>query len=338
MYREVFVNPPDRTSPGLGLVLPPVVPPEVLWPAVELADSTGFDSIWVTDRTLAGTPWLDSLTLLGAVAARTRHVRIGTSVLAIGRRNPVYTAHALGTAQYLSNGRLVAGIGLGGLNPAEYEVAGVPVERRAPLTDEYIGLLRRLWVEEGVSHRGEGYECDAVDLLPRPPSPIPIWVGGNSPGAYARAGCLGDGWLSVFAGPDQFADGWQKVVEHAEVAGRDPRAVTPAAYVFAAIGRREGDAEAVLGPAIQNLFSAPLQELAFACLYGTPERWLDTLGRFEAAGARHVNVLLFSQDLLGDVELISTEVLSHLAKGPGSPSGRQTRQTAATPVQPGEPR
>jgi probable F420-dependent oxidoreductase len=307
------VEPLDSMSPRLGLVLPPAVSPEVLWPAVEVADTTGFDSVWVTDRTLAGIPWLDSLTLLGAVAARTRHIRIGTSVLAIGRRNPVYTAHALSTAQYLSNGRLVAGIGLGGLNPAEYEVVGVPVERRAPLTDEYIGLLRRLWAEDGVSHRGEGYACEAVDLLPRPDPPIPIWVGGNSPGAYARAGRLGDGWLSVFAGPEQFADGWKEVVEHAGAAGRDPSAVTPAAYVFAAIGGREGDAEAVLGPAIQSLFGAPLQELAFACLCGTPDRWLDTLGGFAAAGARHVNVLLFSRDLPGDVELISTEVLPHLA-------------------------
>lgn len=80
--------------PELGLVLPPAVPPAVLWPALDVADTAGFGSVWVTDRTLAGIPWLDSLTLLGAVAARTHNVRIGTSVLAIARRNPVYTAHA----------------------------------------------------------------------------------------------------------------------------------------------------------------------------------------------------------------------------------------------------
>ncbi|GEL20630.1 LLM class flavin-dependent oxidoreductase [Pseudonocardia asaccharolytica] len=303
---------PGSTPPGVGLVLPPAVRPEVLWPAVEIADASGFDSVWVTDRTLAGVPWLDSLTLLGAVAARTRIARIGTSVLAVGRRNPVYTAHAFATAQFLSGGRLIAGIGLGGLNPAEYHLAEIAPARRAPLTDEYIGLLRRLWSEGGVTHDGPGYRCEGVDLLPRPETPIPIWVGGNSPGAHRRAGRLGDGWLSVFAGPDQFGAGWSEVVGHARAVGRDPADLTAAAYVFAAIGRTEDEAEAVLGPAIRSLFGAPLEQFAFACLCGTPERWLDTLGRFGEAGARHVNVLLYSQDLPGDVELISKAVLPRL--------------------------
>lgn len=304
---------PDVARRGLGLVLPPAVPPEILWPAVEIADTSGFDSVWVTDRTLPGIPWLDSLTLLGAVAARTRNVGIGTSVLAIGRRNPVYTAHALATAQFLSGGRLVAGVGLGGLEPAEYRIAGIPLNQRAALTDEYIALLRRLWTEGEVSHSGEGYQCEAIDLLPRPQPPIPIWIGGNSPAAHARAGRLGDGWLSVFAGPDQFAHGWGSVCEHAEAAGRDPAVMTPAAYVFAAIGRTEGAAEAVLGPALQSLFGSSLDELSFACLSGTPGRWVNTIGEFGAAGAQKVNVLLFSQDLRDDVGLIAGEVLPQLA-------------------------
>ncbi|WP_300009855.1 TIGR03619 family F420-dependent LLM class oxidoreductase [Pseudonocardia sp.] len=303
----------DSAAPGLGLVLPPVVPPDVLRPALEIVDTTGFDSVWVTDRTLAGRPWLDALTLLGAVTAVTSTVRVGTSVLALGRRNPVYTAHALASAQYLAGGRLVAGIGLGGLEPAEYRIAGVPMEQRAALTDEYIGLLRQLWTEESVDHAGPGYRCDGAYVQPRPETPIPIWIGGNSPGAHARAGRLGDGWLSVFTGPEQFGTGWDQVREHAADAGRDPAAITPAAYVFAAIGRTEGEAEAVLGPAVQDLFGAPLGHIAFACLYGTPDRWVDTLGRFGAAGARHVNVLLYSNDLRADVGLVADAVLPQLA-------------------------
>lgn len=295
------------SSPRLGLVLPPAVPPDVLWATAELVDETGFDSLWVTDRTLAGHPWLDALTTLGAVAARTRRVRIGTSVLAVGRRNPVYTAHALATAQYLSGGRLVAGIGLGGLNPDEYGLAGVPMDQRGAVTDECIGLLRRLWTEPDVAYRGL-----KVDLQPRPERPIPIWVGGNSPGAHARAGRLGDGWLSVFAGPDQFAAGWAAVRDHADRAGRDAAALTPAAYVFAAIGRTPGAAEAVLAPAVEGLLGAPLEQLAFACLCGTPDMWVDTIGRFGESGARHVNVLLFSADLAADTQLIAEAVLPRL--------------------------
>jgi len=80
---------------------------------------------------------------------------------------------------------------------------------------------------------------------------------------------------------------------------------TTAAYVLAAIGRREG---VVFGPAIQGLFGAPLAQMSFACICGTPDRWVDTIGRFGRFGrpGRRVNVLLFSQDLLSDVQLAPT--------------------------------
>ena len=302
------------TEPAVGVVLPPIVPPEMLWDVIDYVDTSAFDSLWVTDRTLAGQPWLDSTTLLGAVAARTRNVRIGTSVLAIARRNPVYTAHAFASVQHLSQGRLIAGVGLGGLNPAEYEVAGVPMKGRAALTDEYIHLLRRLWTEDAVTHRSESYSCSAVDLHPRPETPIPIWIGGSSPGAYKRAGRLGDGWLSVFTGPDQFATGLSAVLEHAYASGREPEAITPAAYVFAAISHHQDEAEAQLAPAVSALLGVPFEEVSAACLYGTPDRWADTLGRFGEAGARTVNVLLFSRDLLSDVQLVNESVLPSLRR------------------------
>jgi alkanesulfonate monooxygenase SsuD/methylene tetrahydromethanopterin reductase-like flavin-dependent oxidoreductase (luciferase family) len=184
-------------GPQLGLVLPPAVPAEVLWPAVESAEAGGIDSIWVTDRTLSDVPWLDSMTVLGALAARTSRVRIGTSVVAVARRNPVLLAHAFASAQYLSGGRVVAGVGLGGLRPGEYELCGMTVGMRARVTDEYIGLMRRLWTEESVDHAGDFYSCSDVQLRPLPEVPIPVWIGGYSPGAFARAGRYGDGWLSV---------------------------------------------------------------------------------------------------------------------------------------------
>ncbi|WP_283136822.1 LLM class flavin-dependent oxidoreductase [Rhizohabitans arisaemae] len=304
---------PHSPFPELGLVLPPAVPPGLLWPAVETADQGGFGSIWVTDRTIAHTPWLEAHTVLGALAARTSTVRIGTSVLSVARRNPVLTAHALATADFLSGGRLLAGVGLGGLEPAEYAIAGVPMARRSALTDEYIELMRRLWREESVDHEGAAYRCSAVGLSPRPAAPIPVWVGGNSPAAHARAGRLGDGWLSVFAGPGDFAAGWRRVRDHASAAGRNPEDLTPAAYAFAAIGTRPGEAEAVLDPAIRSLFGAPLEQFESACLYGTADRWVDTVGRFGEAGARHVNVLLFSADLARDVETIASSVIPRLS-------------------------
>jgi alkanesulfonate monooxygenase SsuD/methylene tetrahydromethanopterin reductase-like flavin-dependent oxidoreductase (luciferase family) len=301
------------SAPQLGLVLPPATPPAHVWPAVEAAENGGFGSIWVTDRTISDMPWLETMTFLGGLAARTSRVMIGTSVLAIARRNPVLTAHAYCTAQYLSGGRVVAGIGLGGARPTEYELAGVPLSRRGRITDEYIGVMRRLWDEGSIDHAGDEYSCAGLQLCPQPETRIPIWIGGVTPAAYRRAGRLGDGWLAAFVPPEGYAGVWAQVCEHAVAAGRDPSAITPAVYAMAAIGRREGEAEALLDPFVRSVFGAPLDQLGFACLYGTPERWVDMIGRFGEAGAQHVLTLLVTADLRGDVDLILDQVLPQLA-------------------------
>ena len=299
-------------SPALGLVLPPATPPEFLWPAVQAAEDGGIGSIWVTDRTISDMPWLETMTVLGALAARTSRVTIGTSVLAVARRNPVLTAHAFCTAQYLSGGRVVAGIGLGGARPAEYESAGVPLGRRGRITDEYIAVMRRLWSEGSIDHAGDEYSCAGLQLCPQPAPEIPVWIGGQSPAAYRRAGRLGDGWLAAFLPPEGYAGVWGQVCDHALAAGRDPAGITPAVYTMAAIGRREGEAEALLDPFMRSVFGAPLEQLTFACLYGTPDRWVDTIGRFGEAGAQHVLTLLVTADLPGDVDLIVDDVLPQL--------------------------
>jgi alkanesulfonate monooxygenase SsuD/methylene tetrahydromethanopterin reductase-like flavin-dependent oxidoreductase (luciferase family) len=302
-----------QAAPQLGLVLPPCVPAAQLWPAVDRADADGFDSIWVTDRTLAGTPWLDCLTLLGALTGRVTNASLGTAVLVAARRNPVHVAHALATADHLSNGRVIAGIGLGGLNPDEYTIAGIPASEAARRTDETIGLLRRLWSPGSIAHAN--WNDVDVALAPTPSRPIPVWIGGSSPAARQRAGRLGDGWICNFLSPDAFRDGIADVEAHARAAGRDPSRIARAIYLFAAIGRTRDEATDVLGPAIQALFGAPLEAMSDACLYGTPDDWVARVEQYRQAGAQHVTVLLYSRDLVRDVGLVADHVRAHLTKG-----------------------
>jgi alkanesulfonate monooxygenase SsuD/methylene tetrahydromethanopterin reductase-like flavin-dependent oxidoreductase (luciferase family) len=123
-------------------VLPPCPSPDELRVTASYADDSGLHSLWVTDRTVAGMPWLDGLTVLSALALATRRVQIGTSVLVLPRRNPVYVAHALASVEYLSNGRLIAGSGVGNaaVSGPEFEIAGVDMAQRGRLTDEYLDL------------------------------------------------------------------------------------------------------------------------------------------------------------------------------------------------------
>lgn len=304
---------PAVHAPALGLVLPPAVPSESLWSAVQAAEDGGIGSIWVTDRTISDMPWLETMTVLGGLAARTSRVTIGTSVLAVARRNPVLTAHAFGTAQYLSGGRVVAGIGLGGARPAEYTLAGAALDRRGRVTDEYLDVMRRLWAEGSVDYAGDEFTCAGLELCPRPERRIPVWIGGQTPASYRRAGRLGDGWLPAFLPAQGYAGAWAQVCEHAEAAGRQPSEITRAVYTLAAIGRTQAEAEARLDPFMRSVFGAPLEVLSFACLYGTPERWVDMIGRFGEAGAQHVLTLLVTDDLPRDVDLVVNEVLPRLA-------------------------
>lgn len=306
-------SPGFSRSPAWGLVLPPAVQPAQLWRSVTAAEEGGAGSVWVTDRTISDMPWLETMTFLGAVAARTSRLPIGTSVYALARRNPVLAAHAFCTAQFLSGGRVIAGIGLGGDRPTEYALAGAALDRRGRITDEHIDVMRRLWAGGSVDYAGEEYSCAGLQLCPPPESRIPIWIGGQSPASYARAGRLGDGWLPAFLPPEGYAAAWSQVCDAALAAGRDPSELTRAVYCLAAIGRQDGDAEALLDPFMRAVFGAPLEALSFACLYGTPDRWVDAMGRFGEAGADHVLTLLVTDDLPAAVDLVVDEVLPQVA-------------------------
>ena len=298
----------------LGLVLPFHVPPGDLPEVARIADEGGIDSIWVTDRTITPghIPWYEPLSLLGTLAGITHRIRIGTSVLVPARLNPVITAHSLATAQEVSGGRVIAGFGVGGLEPKDFELCGTDVNQRGEITDEWIPLMRRLWTEDSVSVTGKHYQCENAYIPIRPNPAPPIWIGGGTPPAMSRAARLGDGWLSIFVPPEAFPGAWASVQEQAVAAGRDPSAITPAAYVFSAIGGTDQEAETKLGPHVQNLMGAPLEAVSAGCLWGSPATWVERLTAYAEAGVAAINFVLFSDDLVKDTRLLTEEVVPRL--------------------------
>ncbi|MFJ8026788.1 LLM class flavin-dependent oxidoreductase [Streptomyces sp. NPDC096311] len=200
--------------------------------------TSGIHSLWVTDRSVAGMPWFDAPTVLGALAAATRHVRIGTSALVLPRRDPIHVAHALATVDHLSEGRLSTGVGVGNsaMSAAEFEIAGVDAAQCGRLTDEYLDLLRGPWATDSVDHKGDGWRCFGVSLAPKPARPVSVWGGGSMPASRWRAGRAGDGWLAVFSSPARFAAERAEVGEAARSHARDAASLVPAAYLFGAIG------------------------------------------------------------------------------------------------------
>ena len=170
----------------------------------QAAERAGWDAwlVWdhlafVWDRPAAD-PWV----VLGAVAASTERIAIGTGVTPVARRRPQVVAHHLATLDRLAPGRVIFGAGLGG-GHGEFERFGEDEgdHARAALLDEGLDVISRLLSGERVDHRGEHFTVDGVTLAPAP-SRVPIWIGGTSRKARERAQRF-DGWFADTASPKE---------------------------------------------------------------------------------------------------------------------------------------
>ncbi|MEK7701205.1 MAG: LLM class flavin-dependent oxidoreductase [candidate division NC10 bacterium] len=194
---------------------------DLLWRFIDLCERTEIDSVWFSDRLSSPTPVLEPVTTMAAVAARTRRLKFGPSVLVAPFRSPVVAARELAMLDYLSGGRALPAVGIGVEQEREFRAAGVPFRERGRRTDEAIRIMRRCWSESDVSYDGEFWTLDRITVLPRPVQPsLPLWIGGNSEAAMRRAGRLGDGWIPSFITPAQFRVGVEKTRAFAAEAGR----------------------------------------------------------------------------------------------------------------------
>ena len=236
--------------PGRG----PLATPDVLIKLAHKADDLRYSSIFVTDHvvipTTQTTPYpyaptgkfagdwtngyLEPLALMSFLAGETSRVRLGTSVLVIPYRNPVVTAKMLATLDVLSGGRVILGAGVGWFKEEFEALHAEPFERRGPVTDEYIALMRACWTREPVDWQGPVYRMGSVSAMPKPKQKggIPVWTGGHTDVALRRAGELSDGWHPIglrppaMLLPEEFRDKVAIVHDWAKKAGRDPKAIT----------------------------------------------------------------------------------------------------------------
>ncbi len=137
-------------------------------------------------------PWPDPWVQFAALARATDRLRFMTTVYVLPLRDAFTAAKAISTAAVVSKGRIHLGVGVG-WQSLEFSLSGRPFDRRGRHVDEQLEVLARLWTGEMVEHHGEFYDFPRLNMLPSPPSPIPIYVGGASPAAFARA-ARHDGW------------------------------------------------------------------------------------------------------------------------------------------------
>jgi probable F420-dependent oxidoreductase len=278
---------------------------------VDRIEELGFDSLWFSDRLISTTPTLGSFAALAAVAARTRRLKFGSAVLVLPTRHPVEVAKEIATIDLISNGRMLPAFGLGTEDEREYEAAGVPKMERAGRTDEAVGLLRRLWTEDHVTHQGRYYRLSDVSITPKPvqrPCP-PIWFGGRSEAAYRRTGRIGDGWLASFITPHEVEHGIASISAAAADAGRTIDADHYGAIISFRIGTSSEQARGGLVPGLIRLRAdAPVEEY---CALGTPQDCVTMIRRYVEAGASKfvMRPACLPEELDEQIELLAREVV-----------------------------
>ena len=280
------------------------------------AEQLGYDSIWVTDRLLIPTqatsaypysltgelplgpdePWLEALTALTYLATITERINVGTSVLVIPYRNPVFTAKALASADHLSGGRVILGAGAGWWRE-EFEAVGVPFAERGARMVEYLQIMKEIWTKPRIAFAGRFTriaEAGGVGPHPYRKPHIPIWIGGHSEAALKRVVEVGDGWhplglrppVALF--PTEMAQKVRRLRELTEAAGRDPASITITFKGPIRFEDRQGERPPLAGSPLQiaedlRAYAAiGVQHFVLDFSVGTIPAMLEVLERFAA--------------------------------------------------------
>ena len=251
-------------------------------------------SLWISDhvifpRTATGSypggrfphppdkPYLEPVTVLTAAAVATERARLGSSVFILGHRHPVVMAKMLASIDVLSGGRLICGVGVGWWRE-ELEILGVPFHARGRQADEAIRVFKALWTMDNPAFDGEFFRLRDIGFAPKPvqkPHP-PIWVGGDSPGAFRRVVTLGDGWHATSKNPVQLREALGRLRAAADAAGRRWETIE--------LSLRFGLGDALLGQG--------------------PQAVIDQLAEYKRLGLSHVLVDFRRDDLAQMLEIL----------------------------------
>lgn len=260
------------------------------------AEEIGVHSFWVNDRVVYDN--LDPLTVVAAAATVSKKINIGTSILLGALREPVLLAKTLASIDFISGGRLVIGMAVGGRRD-DFEAAGVAFEKRGPRLSESISLLRKLWSGEQITHSGRFYQVTNIAIGPKPvqsPHP-PIWLGGTADGALRRVARLGDGYICGTSGLQRFSELWEKISRYAVETGREPNAIARAGLNFLAIDEDRNRAIALCEDYFKQYYGRVYMDVGSNMVVGPPESCAERIREILHKGVDTLILGLINPDL-----------------------------------------
>ncbi len=294
------------------------------WPAVaevaQLADRTGFDSVWLYDHLLyeggySGHPYsepvMECFMTLAAIAAITKNVKLGQLVLGMPYRNPALMTKMATTLDHISNGRTILGIGAG-WHKREHEAYGfgeledVPI--RMKRLEEGVRVVKTLWTEKPANFSGTFYSLKDVKENPPPvqkPHP-PIMIGGSGEKVTLRLVAQYAQYCNVSGDLEAVTRRFGILREHCERLGRPYEEITKTIYQSMIIGRDEADVAAKterLAPWIPRN----------GALIGTPDQIIEQLRAFAAVGTQYLIFRMADWNEVESVKLFAETVIPALA-------------------------
>ena len=189
-----------------------------------LADTLGFDSVWVSEHHGSSDGYLPSLLpVLAGIATATERVLLGTGVILAPFHHPLRLAEDAAVIDQLSDGRLILGLGLG-WREEEFRMFGVPFAERVRRSNETVDILRKAWTGDRFSHEGKVFAFDKVKVTPPPAREEgpPIYLGGMVESSIRRAGRIGDGYIRSRGGLDSAREALAWAEEGAREGGKRP--------------------------------------------------------------------------------------------------------------------
>ena len=320
-----------------GLVDPPnFCAPRDLVRQAQLAEKLGYDSVWGNDhitppRYVRGhfedSPnFYDVLITLAMIAQATTTLRVGTALLVMPNREPVYLAKQVWTIDQMSGGRFMLAIGLGAYREEFESWVGnrYPGAHRGDMMEEGISVFRSLITHRVSSYGGKYYSYKNIEMFPKPKQdPFPLYIGGHNLKAVERAAAIGRGWLPGWRPLHEIEERIRSLHAHAEAAGRNPQEIEVAPQFSLLVGKTQEAAErsymqsglVAHRVSLAHTGRDPVHQVT-ANLVGSPQSIIQKIHQLGAMGVDHCAAMAVAvntqAELIEQLHWFAEEVMPHV--------------------------
>lgn len=322
-----------------GLAYPiPFCEPQDLIKTAQLCERLGYDGVWGNDHITTqhyvrelfpDTPpnFYEPLITMAMIAQATTTLRVGTALLVLPMREPVYLAKQVATIDQMSGGRFTMAIGLGAYREEFEAWKGNRLKgaRRGDMFEEGIAAFNKLITEKSATHDGEYYSFTNMELAPKPlQTPFPLYIGGHNMQSVERAAKYGQGWLPGWRPFSEIDERIQQIKKRATELGRNPSDIEIAPQFSLLIGKTDEEAvetymkSGLVAHRVSLAYTGrdPVHQVT-ANLVGSPQSIIEKIHQLKKIGVDHCAAMVVAvntnREFDEQVQWFAEEIMPHVS-------------------------